>query len=159
MAVRSEPPRPSVWIMPSGVTPWNPATTRDLPSARYFRINEGSMLRMRPRVCEPVVWMPAWRPVMETASTPRSCSAMVTSAIDCCSPVASSTSISRSLGLPERSLAILIRPSVMPDIAETTATTWLPSSRTRFMRAATLRMRSRVPTEVPPYFWTMRAMG
>lgn len=26
------------------------------------------------------------------------------------------------------------------------------------MRAATLRMRSREPTEVPPYFWTMRAM-
>jgi hypothetical protein len=48
--------------------------------------------------------------------------------------------------------AILMRPSVTPDMAETTATTWFPSSRVRFMRAATLRMRSSEPTEVPPYF-------
>ena len=115
-------------------------------------MSEGSMFRMRPRVWDPVVWMPAWRPVIEAASTPASCRAMVSRAIDCCSPVASSTSSSRSAGCPESSCAIRIRPSVTPDIAETTATTWLPSSRVRFMRAATLRMRSRVPTEVPPYF-------
>ena len=110
------------------------------------------MFRMRPRVWEPVVWIPACRPVMDAASTPISCNAMETSAIDCCSPVASNTSSSRSAGSSEISFAILMSPSVTPDIAETTATTWFPSSRVRFMRAATLRMRSMVPTDVPPYF-------
>ncbi|MNC98780.1 hypothetical protein D3C83_168490 [compost metagenome] len=81
------------------------------------------MLRMRPRVCEPVVRMPAWRPVIEAASTPMSCKAIVTSAIDCCSPVETSTSSSRSDGFSESSRAIFNRPSVTPDIAETTATT------------------------------------
>ena len=45
-----------------------------------------------------------------------------------------------------------------PPIAETTTATWWPSSWSALMRAATLRMRSKEPTEVPPYFWTMRAM-
>ena len=46
---------------------------------------------------------------------------------------------------------ILVR-RIRIGVTELTAMTWLPSSRVRFIRAATLRMRSMEPTEVPPYF-------
>ena len=54
------------------------------------------------------------------------CSAMAVSAMVVCSPVASSTSISRSLGSGMISLASLIRLSVTPLIAETTTTILSP---------------------------------
>jgi hypothetical protein len=88
----------------------------------------------------------------ETAGIPRLCSAMAVSAMVCCSPVASSMSISRSLGSGMMSLASLIRPSVTPLMAETTTTTWSPCARYLATRAATFLMRSVLPTEVPPYF-------
>ncbi len=43
-------------------------------------------------------------------------------------------------------------------MADTTTATSLPASTSRFTRAATLRMRSRSATEVPPNFITMRAI-
>ena len=70
--------------------------------------------------------MPACAPVMETAGMPIVCSAMAVSAMVCCSPVARSMSISRSLGSGAMSLASLIRPSVTPLIAETTTTILSP---------------------------------
>src|SRR5215212_7141229 len=76
-----------------------------------------------------------------------------------CSPVASSMSISRSLGSGMISLAIRIKLSVTPLIADTTTTTWSPWEWYLATRAATFLMRSVLPTEVPPYFWTMSAMG
>ena len=44
-------------------------------------------------------------------------------------------------------------------MAETTTATWLPRSTSRLTCAATLRMRSRSATEVPPNFMTIRAMA
>ena len=84
--------------------------------------------------------------------------AIAVSAIVVCSPVARSTSISRSLGFGETCLASLISESVTPLIAETTTTTWCPASCVAMTRRATFRMRSGLPTDVPPYFWTMRLM-
>src|SRR5260370_5825323 len=39
-AVRSDAPRPSVVISPSGLTPWYPATTTICPSSRALRSEE-----------------------------------------------------------------------------------------------------------------------
>ena len=102
--------------------------------------------------------MPACAPVRETALAPIAFRAIAVRAMVVCSPVESSTSISRSVGSasPVTSLASLMRLLVTPDIAETTATTWFPASLVARMRRATLRMRSGVPTDVPPYFWTIR---
>src|SRR5688500_2228114 len=47
---------------------------------------------------------------------------------------------------------------VTPARADTTTTNSLPASRIALIRAATFLMRSTSPTEVPPYFWTIRAM-
>ena len=44
-------------------------------------------------------------------------------------------------------------------MAETTTTTWLPWRCVRTMCSATARMRSGSATDVPPYFWTIRATG
>src|SRR5262249_62079752 len=46
-----------------------------------------------------------------------------------------------------------------PDMAETTTATSLPASISRLTWWATLRMRSRSATEVPPNFITRRAIG
>src|ERR1700716_1041493 len=43
-------------------------------------------------------------------------------------------------------------------MAEMTATTRQPSRCVSTRRAATLRIRFGLPTEVPPYFWTIRRM-
>ena len=152
MAVRSEPPRPSVVIWPSMVWPWKPATITTLPWFSSSWICLGVMFWIRALVCTPSVTMPACAPVSETAGTSSECSAMAVSAMVVCSPVASSTSISRSLGKGMISLASLIRLSVTPLMAETTTTTWSPLARYLATRAATFLMRSGLPTEVPPYF-------
>jgi hypothetical protein len=47
--------------------------------------------------------------------------------------------------------------SVVCPIAETTATTCSPLSIVAAMRRLTRLMRAAVPTEVPPYFWTITA--
>src|SRR5439155_22310573 len=99
--------------------------------------------------------MPAWAPVRETAGTSSECKAMAVSAMVVCSPVASSMSISRSLGSGMISLASLMRLSVTPLMAETTTTIWSPCARYRATRAATFLIRSVLPTELPPYFWTI----
>ena len=88
----------------------------------------------------------------DTAGTPSECSAMAVRAMVCCSPVARSMSISRSLGSGAMSFASLMRPSVTPLIAETTTTSWSPRWRYSATRFATFLMRSVLPTEVPPYF-------
>src|ERR1017187_289357 len=117
------------------------------------------MFWMRALVCTPSVTMPACAPVSDTAGIPRECSAMAVKAMVVCSPVASRTSISRSLGRDMSSLAILIRLSVTPLMAETTTKIWSPLTRYLATRAATFLMRSGLPTEVPPYFWTINAIN
>ena len=42
--------------------------------------------------------------------------------------------------------------------AETTTTTWIPVFRTCSILLATCLMRSRLPTEVPPYFCTTNGL-
>ena len=49
-------------------------------------------------------------------------------------------------------LASLSRRLVSPDIAETMTTTWCPCRCVARQRRATARIRSTVPTDVPPYF-------
>ena len=110
------------------------------------------MLLILALVWTPLVTMPAWAPVRETALPPILWIAMAVRAIVVCSPVESRTSISRSVGLAETSFASLIRESVTPDIAETTATTEFPARWVSSNRFATLVIRSGLPTEVPPYF-------
>src|SRR5579859_7215453 len=104
------------------------------------------------------VRMPACEPVSETAGTSIAFNAIAVSAMVVCSPVVRSMSISRSLGSGMISLASLMRLSVTPLIAETTTTTSSPCARYFATRLATFLMRSGLPTEVPPYFWTINAM-
>ena len=75
-----------------------------------------------------------------------------------CSPVAATTSSSRGSGSAWICLAKAIRRSVSPAIAEGTTTRSWPAAFHLATRRATLRMRSTEPTEVPPNFWTIRAM-
>ncbi len=84
--------------------------------------------RMRALVWEVSVTMPAWEPVSEIASCPRSLITIAASAHEIRSPVESSMSISRGNGLSETSYAIATRSSVVFPRAESTATTRLPSS-------------------------------
>jgi hypothetical protein len=49
--------------------------------------------------------------------------------------------------------------AVTPLRAETTTTTRFPCDHCSLTLAATLRMRSTVPTDVPPYFWTIKAIA
>ena len=107
-------------------------------------------------VWTPSVMIPACPPVSDTAFFPSPSMAMAMSAMVVCSPVERSTSISRSEGFCETCRARLMRLSVTPLIAETTTTTRCPASCVATTRRATLRMRCGLPTDVPPYFWTMR---
>jgi hypothetical protein len=117
------------------------------------------MVAILARVCTSLVTIPACAPVRETACLPKPEMAIAVRAIVVCSPVDSSTSISRSVGLGETSRASLMSPSVTPLIADTTTTTLCPASCVSMTRRATFTMRSGLPTEVPPYFCTISAMG
>src|SRR3972149_3608026 len=71
------------------------------------------------------------------------------------SPDERSRSISLSTGESVISCASAVSLSVSPLIADTTTTTSWPSSRVFATLRATFFMRSMLPTEVPPYFWTI----
>ena len=96
--------------------------------------------------------IPAWVPVIETAGTPSAWRAIDSRAIDTCSPVASSMSISRRGGSLQRLAAMPVSWSVVWPMADTTTTSSWPSSRLAAMRRATARIRSVSATEVPPNF-------
>ena len=68
-------------------------------------------------------------------------------------------SISRPGRVWETWLASEMRLSVALPIAETTTTTSLPWRFVICTFSATARMRSGSATDVPPYFWTIRAIG
>src|SRR5688572_28708207 len=80
---------------------------------------------------------------------------MASKPIDTCSPVEAITSSSRWLGSGWSSFARASRRLVSPAMAEGTTTSWWPSRAKRATRRATSRMRSGLPMEVPPYFWTI----
>ena len=82
--------------------------------------------------------------------------AIATSALEIRSPEVSSMSSSRAGGDGDTCCARSISSSVVSPIAETTTTTSLPSLRVATIRSATRLMRSAVPTDEPPYFWTTR---
>jgi len=100
-----------------------------------------------------------WKPQNDLALNPISVRAIASSPIVTCSPVAATTSSSRSLGSSESWCASPSRRFVSPDIAETTTTTSFPCSFVRATLFATFLIFSMVPTEVPPYFWTMSAIA
>src|SRR6476646_3273046 len=79
--------------------------------------------------------------------------------METCSPVEAITSSSRGSASGLSSFARPSRRLVSPDMAEGTTTSWWPSFTNRCTRRATSRMRSGLPMEVPPYFWTMRDTG
>ena len=59
----------------------------------------------------------------------------------------------------ERELDALLATGELAAIAEITPTTLQPSCCVSRSRRATFRIRSGVPTEVPPYFWTIMRMA
>jgi hypothetical protein len=88
---------------------------------------------------------------------------MASSPTETCSPVEAIMSSSRcSSGVVdagESSLASASSRLVSPLIAEGTTIIWWPARAHLATRLATLRMRSVDPMEVPPYLWTMSAIG
>jgi hypothetical protein len=84
---------------------------------------------------------------------------MVVRAIDICSPVDRSMSISRPCGASLISPASSMRSSVVSPRALTTTTTWLPARRARMARRAAAMIRSAVATLVPPNFCTTNGTG
>ena len=70
------------------------------------------------------------------------------------SPVETSMSYSRGWGVSDTSCASRISSSVVWPIAESTATTFVPSSWAATSRAATAFSLSVSPTDVPPNFMT-----
>ena len=151
----SEPPLPSVATSPFSLTPWNPATITILPSFRCFFIFSPFISSILFFVWCPPVLIPACLPVREIAGYPNDCKAILKRAIVCCSPVDISLSISLLSGFSVISFASFIRPSVVFPIADTTATTSLPSSFTFPRYLAISNIFSVVATELPPYLWTI----
>ena len=107
------------------------------------------------REWEASVTIPTCAPVREIAGCPNSWSAILIRAIVTCSPVDKSISISLRLGFWEISRAKFTKASVLLPIADTTTTTRLPRSTVACTLFATARIFSVVPTDVPPYFWTI----
>ncbi len=152
----SEPPRPSVVMRLSGAMPWKPATTATWPVAMRRISSAPSMASMRALPCAVSVSIGICQPCQERASTPMSCSAMASRPEVTCSPVATTASYSRASCSGESSWHQPTSWLVAPAMAETTTATWCPASTSRLTRSATLRMRSRSATEVPPNFITRR---
>src|SRR5882672_3422842 len=158
-AVVSDPPRPRVVMLPWSSIPWKPATTAISLRLRLSNSFSPSMLRMRALEKAESVRMRTWWPRKLRALPFSSWMARARSPTETCSPVETTTSCSRWLGRRE---IWPVSPSsrfVSPAIALTTTTTSFPALRAASARRATLRIRSRSPTEVPPYFWTISAMS
>jgi hypothetical protein len=128
-AVVSEPPRPRNVTSLSTDTPCEPATTGTRPAATAARTRSGRISRMRAFWWMPSVTKPAWLPVNESAGTPRSASAMQTSAQALRSPVVINMSISRPGLVLETAFARRRSSSVSLPIADTTKTIWSPRLR------------------------------
>ena len=137
--------------------PWKPATITISPASSAARARSGVIRVMRALVWARSVRRPTWGPVSERALSPSACSAMASSAMVTCSPVASSMSISRGSGVRVIWPARPTRPSVVLPIAETTTTSWLLDALSA-TRRATFLIFSASATDEPPYFCTISAM-
>ena len=151
----SVPPRPSVVTsLVSVETPWKPATSTILPASSASSTRCARISRIFARPCASSVTMPAWLPVSETASRPRSWIAIATSAQEMRSPVESSMSSSRPSGWGETSWASAISESVVLPMAETVPTTRSPLRFASTRRCATPRTLAASATDDPPNFIT-----
>src|SRR5690242_4852599 len=139
--------------------PWNPATTAISLRLRLSKSFSPSMERMRALENAESVRMRTWCPRKLRALPFSSWMARARRPTETCSPVDTTTSCSRWLGRLASWFVNLSSRFVSPAIALTTTTTSLPALRAASARRATLRMRSRSPTEVPPYFCTRSAMS
>jgi len=88
---------------------------------------------------------------------PRAWMAMAMRAMEICSPVARSMSISRAGGCSLISRASSMSSSVVSPRALTTTMTSLPACLARMARRAAAMIRSAVATLLPPNFWTTEA--
>ena len=161
----SEPPRPSVVIRPSGVTPWKPAMTAISPvSSRSIRAWAG-MSSMRARAWAVSHTMGICQPSHDRAFSPMLRSTIASRPAVTCSPEATTTSYSSSEGSSPSAAAPALSVQatsslVRPLIAETTTATGRTAPSLATASAATSRptrrMRSRSATDVPPNFITSR---
>jgi hypothetical protein len=81
--------------------PWKPATRTIFPASSASRTRTGVIWRIFALVWTESVRIPACEPVNDTASCPRSCTAIATRAQAVRSPVDSSMSSSRGCGVGE----------------------------------------------------------
>src|SRR3954470_9404532 len=125
---------------------------RPWSSASWIRRARTSTIFARP--CTVSVTIPACEPVRLIASAPRSWIAIAASAQEMRSPTEISMSSSRGFGLAQTSSASPTRSSVESPIAESTATTRLPSRLASTSRRATSLILAGSATEVPPNFIT-----
>src|SRR5690554_43260 len=125
------------------------SASRSLPSSICW-------IRALPKALS--VPMRTWGPVKDTAGTSMAFSAMASRPMVTCSPVDRITSSSRGSGSSLISLASAISRLVSPLMAETTITSSCPSALNFLIFSATWVMRSTLPTEVPPNFWTISAI-
>jgi hypothetical protein len=104
------------------LVPWKPATTTTWPASSRRQSRSVRTSRMRARPWADSVTIPTWGPVIDTAATPWAWRAIASRAIDTCSPVASSMSISRRGGSALIARARPLSSSVVWPIADTTIT-------------------------------------
>ena len=92
----SEPPRPSVVMRPSGLTPWKPAMTACSPSPNFCtsRVVSISMIRAAP--WEELVSIGTCQPCQLRAGTPISCRVSAMRPAVTFSPEATTASYSRA---------------------------------------------------------------
>ena len=127
-ALVSDPPRPSVAMRPSRVTPWKPAITATSPRPNAAsRLSEGtSSMRARPWASS--VMIGTCQPSHERAFRPMLRRVMASRPAVTCSPEATTTSYSSSDGqipwaaAPEPSVQATSS-LVLPAMAETTTAT------------------------------------
>jgi len=113
---------------------------------------------MRALACWESVTIGTWWPRKLCALYPSVWRCRARRAMVTCSPVETITSYSLPMG---NSLASLARDTslfVSPDMAERTTTTLFPASCATATLRATFFILSTVPTDVPPYFCTIRAI-
>ena len=91
--------------------------------------------------------------------TPNSCRTMASNPALTCSPEATTASYSRASCMGAACRHHSTSWLVVPAMADTTTATSWPASTSRLTCCATLRIRSRSATEVPPNFMTSRAIS
>ena len=156
----SEPPRPSVVMRPVSLCrPWKPAITATSPRSLKRATSSPPLIeRMRAAPCALEVTIGNCQPCQERALTPIPSSTSASSPAVTCSPEATTASYSRASCRGAASRHQPTSSLVLPAMAETTTATSWPASTSRLTCCATLRIRSRSATEVPPNFITRRAM-